>query len=92
MDYVYTMINFASMFLPLGISYSIDALFDKRKEVLKRVAYFIKSFGYDIKLIDLVEAPLFFSMIPLRQDSQKKIFTEFIQATKSLSIRSKTNF
>jgi len=31
-------------------------------------------------------------MIPLRQDSQKKIFTEFIQATKSLSIRSKTNF
>lgn len=67
----------------LGFNHLLD---DHYKNLLQnKFDEFITLLGYDIKLIRLVESSLFLSMIPLHQDSQKKMLAQFIQATKSFS-------
>ena len=49
---------------------------------------FADSLGYDIKLIRIVEASLFLSMLPLHTDDEKKVFMLALRASEILSLNS----
>lgn len=65
----------------LSLNYLIDS---KYRELLRtKFENFIKEIKADYKLVRLVEASLFLSMIPLHQDIPKKMLAQFMQAIES---------
>ena len=55
---------------------------EKYKKLLRdKFANFIQKMGFDLNVVRLLEASLFFSMIPLHQEDKKRMIAQFVQAT-----------